>query len=48
MILCACGILRKDTSELIYKMEIDPRHRKQADGCQRRKAGAGINHEFGI
>ena len=48
MILCACGILRKDTNELIYKMEIDPRHRKQADGYQRRKGRGGINQEFWI
>jgi len=29
--------LRKDTNELIYKMEIDPRHRKQADGLPKGK-----------
>ena len=31
--------LKYDTNELIYKIEIDPRHRKQTYGYQRGKQG---------
>ena len=42
MIRLICGILKKDTDELIYKTEIDP-HRKQTYGYQRGKEGVEIN-----
>ena len=39
MIPFICGILNKNTNQVIYKTETDSRHRKQTYGYQRGKQG---------
>ena len=48
-ILFICGILKNDTSELIYKTEIDLTNIENKHGYQREQQGWGeINQEVGI
>ena len=48
MISLRCGILKSDTTELIYKTEIDSQTQKTNLWLPNIKGRVGINQEFGI
>ena len=48
MISLTCGILKNDTNELFYKIEVGSQTQTTTYGTPRREEGGGINQEFGI